>query len=166
MRINFESTEKLLEKTKDLKISLLTNFQWQNENQILHFAFSNPQIENSNQELVELCSLFPYVEILFSAQGTSVNGESPKILTTTSCPQVTSDRIDFHLNMNPLFTAEPKDQTITLKNQKAELRHFDDFWPRNWMLKSVKFYNQKLEGITINNYELYSFLGYNLEIKK
>ena len=166
VRIHFESTEKLLEQTKDLKVSLLTDFQWENKNQILRFAFSNPQIENSNKELVELCTLFPYVEILFSAQGTSINGESPKILTTTSCPQITSDKIDFQLNMNSLFSVEPKDQTLTFKNQKAELRHFDDFWPKNWMLRSVKFYNKKLEGITISNYELYSFLGYNLEINK
>lgn len=166
MRFNFENTEKLLEQAKDLKVSLLTNFQWQNDHQSIHFAFSNPQIENSHRELVELCSLFPYVEILFSAQGTSINGENPKILTTTSCPQITTDKISFHLNMNTLFTVEPKDQTITLNNQKTELRHFDDFWPESWILKSIKFYNQKLQGVTINNYELYSFLGHNLEVKK
>lgn len=166
-RFNFEESKQFLEQnTKDLKINLLSGFQWRNENKTLDLSFNNPLIENSKQEAVLWCQLYPYVEVLLTAQKVSVNGEAPSILTTLSCPQSSNDKIDFHIALANVFRFQPKDQSLQVENSRMELRNFDEFWPEEWMVKSIKFYNQKLEGITLSNYELYSFLGYHLEIKK
>lgn len=166
-RFNFQDSKQFLEQnTKDLKINLLSGFQWRNENKTLDLSFNNPLIENSKQEAMLWCQLYPYVEILLTAQKISVNGEAPSILTTLNCPQSSNDKIDFHIALANVFRFQPKDQSFQVENARMELRNFDEFWPEEWMIKSIKFYNQKLEGITLSNYELYSFLGYHLEIKK
>lgn len=166
-KFTFEDSRQFLEKnTKDIKINLLEGFQWRTDHKALDLSFSNPLIENSKQEAIIWCQIFPYVEILLTAQKVSVNGESPSILTTINCPQSANDTIDFHISFARVFNFEPKDQSVQIENSKMELRNFDEFWPEEWMVKSIKFYNKNLEGITLSNYELYSFLGYHLEIKK
>lgn len=60
---------------------------------------------------------FPYVEILFTAQKVTVNGEHLSILATLNCPQTSSDKIEFHLALR----AYPK-TPAALKATIAEIR--------------------------------------------
>ena len=155
----YYSPEDMINNAKKIKRNLLSEFKWRNENQTLSFEFPNLIFRQIDGNDVTLCQPFPYAEIQLQAIKIALSGEPPIILAQTTCDNLT-------LSLNQIFEKSPTDKNFIDQNTRYELRNFDDFWPQHWIIKSIKFYNKSLDGINLNNYEFYSYLGYNLEFSK
>lgn len=159
----YSQSQDITSNVKAIKIKLLENFSWTNDKQTLSLNFSNLLFAKANDNLADICEAFPYTEILLQANKVTINGEHPGILVQTPCQLSNSQLVNFEINIKDIFALEPVDKSIKQPSSHIELRNFDSYWPKQWIIKSVKFYNKSLDGFSINNYELYSYLGYNLE---
>lgn len=130
-------------------------------------------MKNNQGQKVYVCSEYPTVDLLFSADGMATSGEIPLMIVRAPCLANNDQQhieglaipFDDILKSSPettMFTAQfPGSQ----EQGRIFFRHITDSWPTKWTWTGVKFYGKNPEEtLNINGYEIISVLGEPLVI--
>lgn len=114
------------------------------------------------------CEKFPYIELLFAAEGIAISGEVPKMIVRGPC-LVSNDQRTVEALMIP-FTEILKSPVSQSQFRFPMAEHRENIsvfftnvverWPLQWNLVGVKFYAEgSSEVLEMNGYEVISIMG-------
>ncbi len=88
----------------------------------LSFAnFTSPKMQ------ISVCQTYPWLEIVFAADGMAVNGNLPTLKVTTTCDSK-GEKI--------------QTEDIDLKSDLVEKENLDGYWLSDWYVKSIKLLSE------------------------
>lgn len=130
-------------------------------------------MKDANGNKVFVCDEYPYIDLIFTAEGMAFSGEVPQMLVRGPCV-VSADQkhiealpIPFHEILNS-STQKFEFQTSFGTTNKVQIyfRNVMGIWPTEWSWTGVTFYQKDPQiKLEISGYETISVLGAPLILK-
>ena len=114
------------------------------------------------------CQQYPYVELVFAAEGIAISGEIPKMTVRGPCLESDDQKTieAFMIPLKKIFadSVEKSEFRFPIYNTREHITiHFKDVvetWPTQWNLVTIKLYNQDPKDVlTMDGYEIISIMG-------
>lgn len=128
-------------------------------------------VNNNTGNKVPVCDLYPFIDLVFAAEGIAFSGETPQMIVRGPCVVSTDQKniealpIPFH----EILSSPPQKYEFhsLLRGQgKVQIyfRNVVGFWPTKWSWSGVTFYHKNYnkdskKKLEINGYETISVLG-------
>lgn len=111
------------------------------------------------------CDFYDRVEITFEAEGVAEGGDKPVMKVDGPC-RTGADitRIEpIWIPIGKILNEKPADMELSYADHEDLSFRFDDMtdhWPKHWVMKSVRLYNEKEAGreVAISNQDLYQLV--------
>ncbi|MGZ3774791.1 MAG: hypothetical protein ACXVCY_13280 [Pseudobdellovibrionaceae bacterium] len=122
---------------------------------------------------ISVCDQYPYVDLLFVAEGMAFSGELPQMIVREPCliaddkKHIASLPIPFQEILNSRTTQTEFHRVLNSQQQMiVYFRNVMGDWPTEWNWTGVTFYQKDTKlKLEINSYEAISVLGAPLIIK-
>jgi len=148
--------------TRRMKFRLFETAGWIEDKNQHGLLLGNIKFKNSKENTLSLCEAYPWLELVFQAEGVVVAGDSPKIVLRTPCKsESNSEMLDpIWIPWKKIVKLKPKVRDYKENNNTFYFRSLDDFWPREWVLLELRLYPQDGgESFKVNGYEVIAVRG-------
>ncbi len=168
------------EEKKKIKKIILSSLDWYFKSKVLFINFENVRIQTQGQtsgQILELCEIYPTIQIIFEAPNVSYSGEHPEIIKQFDCasgfpqPDQPVRSVNMELDFNFLSNAN---ELAFIKSSSLEqrpitrIKNWDGDVPLRWRVQQLVFLparHQFGSPINILKYEILSILGFSIEFE-
>ncbi len=170
VRTGFDFSNLSGDKLQDaVKQRLVTGFELKKSSEGSGFSLGHFVFVDQNGMKKYACEEFSKVSLVFEAEGVSVSGEKPSMEVEGSC-EYSKDMA----KINPLWlpiakiTGErPADGEFQFNEGSGTVVRFanlPDYWPKTWLLKTVRMRNLNNSDLVIQSNEVAHYLGHPIVV--